>query len=98
MAQEAGTSLMDLITSDPPPPGNPAFPPLNKGGASERPTKNVPPRKSNVQMTPELLGSIKTGAAGKAGTGLFFVCYSYTTQIREVEIRVCLQMYLMKPG
>jgi hypothetical protein len=70
MAQEAGTSLMDLITSDPPPPGNPAFPPLNKGGASERPTKNVPPRKSNVQMTPELLGSIKTGAAGKAGTGL----------------------------
>ena len=70
MAQEAGTSLMDLITSDPPPPGNPSFPPLSKGGASERPTKNVPPRKSNVQMTPELLGSIRTGASAKAGTGL----------------------------
>lgn len=67
MAQEPGASLMDLITSDVPPPGNPTFPPLGK---PERPTKNVPPRKSNVQMTPELLSSIKTSVPGKTGLGL----------------------------
>ncbi|KAG0603461.1 hypothetical protein M758_10G096300 [Ceratodon purpureus] len=67
MAQEPGASLMDLITSDPAPSGNPTFPPLGK---SERPSKNVPPRKSNVQMTPELLSSIKTSVPVKTSLGL----------------------------
>jgi len=67
MAQDPGASLMDLITSDAPPPGNPTFPPLGK---AERPSKNAPPRKSNVQMTPELLSSIKASVPGKTGLGL----------------------------
>ena len=66
MAQEPVASLMDFISLDPPPLGNPTFPPLGK---SERPSKNFPPRKSNVQMMPEL-SSTKTSVPGKIGLGL----------------------------
>ena len=68
MAQEPGASLMDMITSDPAPSGNPTFPPL--GAKAERPSKSVPPRKSNVQMTPELMASIKTSVPAKPSLGL----------------------------
>jgi hypothetical protein len=65
-SQETGTSLMDLITADPAPPGNPAFPPLGMNPTPDR-TKPTPPRKSTSQPpTTDLLVSIKAPTPTKS--------------------------------
>jgi hypothetical protein len=65
-SQETGTSLMDLITADPAPPGNPAFPPLGVNPTPDR-TKPTPPRKSTSQPpTTDLLVSIKAPTPTKS--------------------------------
>ncbi len=65
-SQETGTSLMDLITADPAPPGNPAFPPLGVNPTADR-TKPTPPRKSTSQPpTTDLLVSIKAPTPTKS--------------------------------
>jgi hypothetical protein len=65
-SQETGTSLMDLITADPAPPGNPAFPPLGVNPTADR-TKPTPPRKSTSQPpTTDLLVSTKAPTPTKS--------------------------------
>ncbi|CAK9198631.1 unnamed protein product [Sphagnum troendelagicum] len=65
-SQETGTSLMDLITADPAPPGNPAFPPLGVNPTPDR-TKPTPPRKSTSQPpTTDLLVSNKAPTPTKS--------------------------------
>ncbi len=80
-SQETGTSLMDLITADPAPPGNPAFPPLGVNPTPDR-TKPTPPRKSTSQPpTTDLLVSTKAPTPTKSSLAPL-------KQKRKVGIRI----------